>query len=50
MTCVRCIIGIFRQNEHFFGSLGGQSPSIDSSLDYLQNNWQFVGLNYNFFK
>jgi hypothetical protein len=31
-----------------FCSLGGQSPSVSSSWDYLQNGWQFWGLNYNF--
>jgi hypothetical protein len=51
MTHNRGIIGIFRQNRLFlkrFGSLGGQSPSVGSSWGYLQNGWQFGGLNCNF--
>jgi hypothetical protein len=32
-----------------FDSLGDQSPSVGSSCGYLQNDWQFEVLNYNFF-
>jgi len=50
MTHDMGILGIFQQNWHFlkcFDSLRGKSLGVVSSLEYLQNGWQFRGLDCN---
>jgi len=42
MTHDKGIMGIFRQKVAFFkgiGTLRGQSPSLDSSRGYPENDW-----------